>query len=107
MTYVERFTDAELEKIIEAGLIYMCACPAQVAEAIRKLRALHRYQLNCLTDPINDSEVHQTIAAHTAITHAQMQDCLEEVMVLEKWDRITLEMPEGLRRRLVKEMLED
>jgi hypothetical protein len=34
-----------------------------------------------------------------------MQDCLEEVMVLEKWDRVTLEMPEGLRRRLVKEML--
>jgi len=31
MTYVERFTDAELEKIIESGLIYMCACPAQVA----------------------------------------------------------------------------
>jgi glutamyl/glutaminyl-tRNA synthetase len=107
MTYLERFTDAELEKIIDAGLVYMCACPAQVAEAIRKLRQLHRYQINCLDDPTNCNIVHQTIARHTAITHAQMQDCLDEVLVLEEWDRTTLEMPKGLRVRLNKEMLKD
>lgn len=107
MTYVERFTDAELEKIVESGLIYMCACPAQVAENVRKLRDLHRYQLNCLDVPENCSVVHQTIARYTAKAHAQMQDCLDEVLVLEEWDRATLEMPEGLRRRLHKEMLKD
>ena len=107
MHYVERFTEAELEKIIEAGLIYMCACPAQVAENVRKLRELHRYQLNCLEDPHNCSVVHQNIARNTAIAHAQMQNCLDEVLVLEEWDRTTLEMPQGLRRRLEHEMLKD
>ena len=33
-----------------------------------------------------------------------MQDCLSEVLLLEKWDRITLEMPEGLRQRQNKAM---
>jgi glutamyl/glutaminyl-tRNA synthetase len=40
MPYEERFTDAEFVRIVEEGLIYMCACPAQVAEAMRKLREL-------------------------------------------------------------------
>ena len=35
MLYEERFTDAELAKVIEEGMIYMCACPAQMAETIR------------------------------------------------------------------------
>lgn len=107
MTYQERFTDAELELIVETGLIYMCSCPGQVADATRKLRELHRYQLNCLTDPENDSRVHQAIAASTVLAHAQMQDCLDEVLVLEGWDRKTLQMPEGLRVRQRKAMLED
>ncbi len=107
MTYSERFTAAELEKIIDAGMIYMCACPAQVAESIRKLRALHRYQINCLENPENHNIVHQTIAQSTAMAHAKMQDCLDEVLILEGWDRNTLDMPEGLRRRQSKEMLDD
>ena len=104
MTYAEHFTDAELEKIVDAGLIYMCACPALVADNIRKLRELHRYQIKCLGNPENCSIVHQTIATNTATAHSQMQDCLSEVLVLEKWDRITLEMPEGLRQRQNKAM---
>ena len=107
MDYVERFTDAELELIVETGLIYMCACPGQVADAVRKLRDLHRYQLNCLIDPENDNIVHQTIAASTVAAHAQMQDCLDEVLVLEDWDRQTLKMPEGLRCRQKMAMLGD
>jgi hypothetical protein len=35
MEYEERFTDAELVSVIEQALIYMCACPAQVAQASR------------------------------------------------------------------------
>ena len=107
MNYVERFTDAELEKIIDAGLIYMCACPAMVADNLRKLRELHRYQLKCMDKPENCNAVHQTIARNTVIAHAQMQDCLDEVLVLEEWDRATLEMPEGLRQRQAKEMQAD
>jgi hypothetical protein len=107
MDYTERFTDAELEHIIEEGLIYMCACPAQVADAIRKIRELYRYQLHCLQDPSNDSIVHQTIAETAIQTHAQFQDCMDKILELEKWDRATLKMPEHLRRKQAKEILSD
>jgi len=83
MDYEEKFSDQDLEKIVEEGLIYMCACPAQVADAIRKLRALFRYQTHCINDPDNASDVHQTIAQSAIQAHAQLQDCLEQVLVLE------------------------
>lgn len=107
MTYVEQFSDAELVQIIEEGLIYMCACPAQVADALRKLRELYRYQMTCLEDSTNASLVHQTIAESVITSHAQLQACLERVLELEQWDRATLRMPEGLRRRQMREMLGD
>jgi hypothetical protein len=107
MDYTERFTDAELEHIIEEGLIYMCACPAQVADAIRKIRELYRYQLHCLQDPSNDSIVHQTIAQTAIQAHAQFQDCMDKILELEKWDRATLKMPELLRRKQEKAILSD
>jgi hypothetical protein len=107
MKYVEQFSDAELVQIIEEGLIYMCACPAQVADAVRKLRELYRYQMNCLEYPQNVSIVHQTIAESAIATHTQLQDCLDRVLALEQWDRATLRMPEGLRRRQMKELLAD
>ena len=107
MQYVEHFTDGELVHIIEEGLIYMCACPAQVADGLRKLRELYRYQLNCLEDPENVSAVHQTIAQSIIVAHAELQDCLSRVLVLEGWDRATLSMPEGLRIRQMNELLSD
>lgn len=107
MDYEERFSDAELEKIVEEGLIYMCACPAQVAEAIRKIRDLHRYQSYYLNDADNDSEVHQAIAVSSARVHAELQDCMEKILVLEKWDRATLTMPPHLRVRQAKFLQDD
>lgn len=107
MDYEERFSDADLEKIVEEGLIYMCACPAQVAEAIRKIRELHRYQGSCLNDPDNDAVVHQTIALSAVQVHADLQDCLEKVLELEKWDRTTLTMPFNLRVKQAKFLLDD
>lgn len=107
MQYVELFTDSELVHIVEEGLIYMCACPAQVADGLRKLRELYRYQLNCLQDPKNVFAVHQTIADSTIIAHAELQECLTKVLVLEGWDRATLSMPEGLRKRQMRELLSD
>jgi len=107
MDYEERFSDADLQKIVEEGLIYMCACPAQVAEAIRKIRELHRYQADCLNDPENDSEVHRTIAMSAARVHAEMQDCMEKILILEKWDRTTLTMPPHLRVRQAKFLQDD
>ncbi len=99
MDYVERFTDADLERIIDEATIYMCACPAQVAVAIRQLRTLHRYQVDCLKDEQAESVVHRTIAEGAAAAHAQLQDCLDRVLDLEGWDRTHWRMPEGLRQR--------
>ncbi|OYT93675.1 MAG: hypothetical protein CFE43_02865 [Burkholderiales bacterium PBB3] len=107
MPYEERFTDAELDTVIEQGMIYMCACPAQVADGLRKLRSLYRYQLRCLENPQNDRLVHTTIAASVIEAHETLQRCLDEVIVLEKWDRATLEMPPDLRQRQMQELLSD
>jgi len=105
--YEERYTDADLVSIIEQGLIYMCACPAQVAEALLKLRALHKYQLSCCSNPENDLAVHAAIAKSTIQSHHIMQDCLDTVIALENWDRDTLKMPESLRKRQMQELLAD
>lgn len=107
LPYEERYTDAELVSIIEQGLIYMCACPAQVAEALVKLRTLHKYQLRCLANPQNDAAVHAAIAKSTVQSHHIMQDCLDTVVALEKWDRATLQMPAGLRKRQMQELLQE
>jgi hypothetical protein len=51
--------------------------------------------------------VHQTIAQTAAATHGQLQDCMEQILVLEKWDRETLQMPEYLRVKQLKEISSD
>jgi len=95
----KRFSDQELEQIVEEATIYMCACPGQVAVQLRALRELHRYQGNCEIEPGNDVEVHRTIAEATRRAHALMEECMERVLAIEGWDRSTLKMPEGLRRK--------
>jgi hypothetical protein len=95
----KRFSDQELEQIVEEATIYMCACPGQVAAQLRSLRELHRYQMCCATEPENDGSVHRSIAEATESSHAIMEACLEQVLALEGWDRQTLKMPEGLRRK--------
>ncbi len=94
-----RYSSQQLEKIVNEGAIYMCACPAQVAVQIRHLRELYRYQTNCQSDPGNDQAVHQTIAAATLEAHLLMENCMEAVLTMEGWDPVTLTMPEGLRRK--------
>jgi hypothetical protein len=107
LPYTERYTDNELYSIIDQGMIYMCACPAQVAEGLLKLRQMIQYQLNCAADPKNDTAVHDAIAKSTIQSHHIMEDCLDTVIALEKWDRATLQMPEGLRQRQLKEVQPD
>lgn len=107
MVYEERFSDRELEQIISEGFIYMCACPAKVAEAVRSVRSLYRYQLACLESPVNDDRVHRAIAKSAIATHAQLQDCMDEILILEKWDRGTLQMPADLRVKQMKAITDD
>jgi hypothetical protein len=107
MVYEERFSDGELEQIISEGFIYMCACPAKVAETVRSVRSLYRYQLACLENPDNDDKVHKAIAKSAIMTHAQLQDCMDEILILEKWDRKTLQMPADLRVKQLKAITDD
>jgi len=99
MTLQKRFSDLELEQIIEEATIYMCACPAQVAAQLRSLRELYRYQLACESEADNDSAVHRLIASATFKAHGLMEDCMDDILRIEGWDRATLKMPPGLRRK--------
>lgn len=93
----KKFENTSLERIIEASLIYMCACPAQVARAILELRNLYDYQQNCLnSNPLN-AEVHALIAQTVTKNHREMEETLDKILTLEGWDRETFEMPKGLR----------
>lgn len=107
MVYEERYTDDELSHIIQQAVYYMCACPAQVAETLRKLRVLYRYQESCLLDSSNDPRVHQAIADSTIQAHETLQACMDTIIELEKWDRTTLTMPSNLRKRQIEELTKD
>lgn len=107
MQFEERFSDQELEQVISEGLIYMCACPAQLAEAIRTVRRLYRYQLGCTAGPENDGRVHAAIAQAAIDTHTRLQDCMDEVLRIEQWDRTTLRMPDNLRAKQLKAISDD
>jgi hypothetical protein len=99
MKYQQQYREDELEKIVFETQIYMCACPSQVASEILRLRELIDYQHTCEREVTNASITHQTIA-HAAIqAHALMEDCLTQVLTSEGWDRQTLKIPEGLRKR--------
>lgn len=93
------FSDVELEKIVNEAMLYMCACPAQVAAQISHLRGLLRYQRNCQQSASGSAvQVHQAIVEATLQAHRQMEQCLEQVLQLEGWDRQSLTMPAGLRQ---------
>lgn len=92
-----RYSDAQLERIAEQGMIYMCACPAQVARQILSAREVYDYQRNCASGGAQDTRVHARIAEATRLAHAELERCLDDVLDLEGWNKATLTMPEGLR----------
>ena len=82
----------------------MCACPSQVSEQIAHLRRLFAYQFNCINNVeanrVLDTKTHEIIAKATREAHDIMQKCLHDVLIHEKWNLETLEMPENLRQHL-------
>ena len=92
------YSKQQLEKILDEALIYMCACPAQVAEQLIRLRELFAYQTECVSDSTLMNDVHYRIAESTRKAHAELEQCLSEVLTMEGWDPQTLNMPEGLRQ---------
>ena len=101
-----QFTDQQLDTIVEQAFIYMCACPAQIAVQLKNLRALVRYQQNCLSKSGSNEIVHKAIITATNEAHALFERCLDEVLDIEGWDRTTLQMPQGLRELRDKSVLE-
>ncbi len=92
------FSNQDLKKIIDESMMYMCACPAQVARAILDMRKLHDYQIKCESDGAGQIEVHREIARATALAHAELERCMDRVLDIEGWDRKTLTMPAELRQ---------
>jgi hypothetical protein len=99
----QRFSGEQISRIIDQALVFQCACPAQLATTILELRDLFDYQLKCRDGRDGTGgRVHDAIAQATLDAHGRMEDCLDEVLALEGWDRATLTMPAGLRKRPVK-----
>ena len=51
-------------------------------------------------DHTNERKTHQIIAEATQRAHDIMEQCLQDMLIHEKWDMKTLTMPEGLRKKL-------
>lgn len=92
----------QLVRIADQAIIYQCACPAQVAQVVRRLIDLYEFQQDCLDSCETDKLVHAEIALATQSAHALMEDCLYRVLKLEGWDLETLEMPKDLQKRLLE-----
>jgi len=93
-----QYSNDQLEHILEEAFIYMCACPAQVAEQLLQLRKLFAYQMNCISVDSLMIKVHQRISESTRKAHFELEQCLHDVLKLEGWDPQTLSMPAGLRQ---------
>lgn len=107
ITLEQRFSHDQLTRILQQTALYFCACPAQVCKAISQQRALFAYQAGCLNSTDTDYAVHLNIAETARKAHALLEICLHEVLDLEGWDRVTLTMPENLKKRLLASIQED
>jgi hypothetical protein len=96
-----RFSQDEIFRLLDQAMIYMCDCPGQVARLVSLVRDAYAYQDRCLEDRDNLASTHQAIKATLEQCHALLENCLEQVIESEGWDRQTLAMPEALRRRMI------
>ncbi len=97
-----KFSQEALSHILDQSIMYQCACPAQVCALINQHRSLFNYQMNCLNATDVDCAVHQRIANTVSASHAQMEDCLEDILRLENWDMQSYDMPESVKARILK-----
>ena len=97
-----KFSSIQLNKIMSESLDYQCACPAQVCNAIVDLRELYEYQANCLMDSETDHKMHESIASGAAISHAALEACLQEILELEGWDPVLLNLPDSLKGKPIR-----
>jgi hypothetical protein len=106
MNLDNKFTALQLAIINEQAALYNCACPVHVSVQIANLRKLFDYQKMCMEldrDSLSENQieiqVHHRIAEVTKQAHHLMEQCLDEILDMEGWDRAKLEMPAGIRKR--------
>ncbi len=107
MNLDNKFTALQLAIINDQAALYTCACPLHVSMQITNLRKLFDYQNQCLQmDDLAENnvltQVHQRIAEATKQAHQVMEQCLDEILDWEGWDRTKMEMPAGIRKRIEK-----
>ena len=105
MNLDNKFTALQLAIINNQAALYTCACPVHISMQITNLRKLFDYQKTCIDMPAeNDvhTKVYQRIAEVTKQAHQLMEQCLDEILDLEGWDKNKLEMPAGIRMRIEK-----
>jgi hypothetical protein len=106
MNLDNKFTALQLAIINDQAALYTCACPVHISLQITNLRKLFDYQKMCMdmdTPSVNtvEMQVHQRIAEVTKQAHQLMEQCLDDVLDMEGWDRNKLEMPTtGTRKRI-------
>lgn len=94
-----RYSSTQLQLILDQAGIYMCACPAQLAAQMVELRTLHQYQMNCMSEMPDMADSHRTIADAVFRAHALLEEALDRVLDIEGWDKTSLKMPDGLRKK--------
>jgi len=101
-----QYSDEQLEKIKNQGLVYTCVCPSQVSEQILSLRLLLKYQAQCQQEVDEITiDTHDLIVDASVKAHEIMEKCLHDILISEGWDLQTLQMPENLRELIVKKLL--
>lgn len=105
MTLDKKFSAYQLAIVNEQAALYDCACPIHVSLQIANLRKLFDYQQECIEkETTADSEVqlqvHRRIAEVTRQAHELMEQCLDEILDLEGWDKTKMLMPTGIRKRV-------
>ncbi len=94
-----RYSSTQLQLILDQAGIYMCACPAQLAAQMMELRTLHQYQMNCMSEMPDMADSHRIIADAVFRAHALLEEALDRVLDIEGWDKTSLKMPDGLRKK--------
>ena len=101
-----QFSDEQLEKIKNQGLIYTCVCPSQVSEQILSLRLLLKYQAECQKEADERTiDTHNLIVDASVKAHEIREKCLHDILIGEGWDLQTFEMPKDIRDLIAEKLL--
>jgi len=102
-----QFSTEDLATIVDQAIVEQCACPAQVAQTLLRLRELLSYQHDCLNDRPVHPETHELIGDAVSRCHAILETCLDQVLTAEQWNRATWTMPERLQQRALRMVGQD